>query len=109
LGCDLAREAHDRHLPLVLVAVVPAEAEDGGPRATGDDGDRHHHVRPAAEVVRVGHLEEALLLPRAVEIDRGVDHDGAPHASRSTGEATPVSVLPSRRMCFVSAPRRMRT
>ena len=70
----LAGEAHDRHLPLVFIPMVAAEAEDGRPFPAGDDRHRHHHVRPAAEVVRIGHLEKALLLARARQINGGMDH-----------------------------------
>ena len=76
LRLQFPRELHRRDLPLVLVAVVPAEHEHRRPLPARDDGDRHHDIRPAAEIVGVGNLEEALLFAGRVEIETGIDHPG---------------------------------
>ena len=51
LRSDLAGQPHERHLALVFVTMVAAEAEHRRPGATCDDRDRHHHVGPPTEIV----------------------------------------------------------
>src|SRR5262249_38705783 len=65
--------------------------------AVGDDAERHHQVGPSAEVVRVGHADEAGLFAGAVEIDGGVQGTGG------HGRAL-VSVMLSRAARAAAAP-----
>ncbi len=72
--CEFACEVHGSDLALVFVAVVASEHEGGGAFAPINDGAGDHDVGPAAEVVGVGDLEEALLLAGFVEVEGGDDH-----------------------------------
>ncbi len=71
---QFACEVHGSDLALVFVAMVASKNECGWAFAATDDSARDHDVRPAAEVVGVWDLEEALLLAGFVEVEGGDDH-----------------------------------
>lgn len=95
---QFAAELEDRDLAGILVAVIAGHRQDrrsivvsiansvavivGVPIAVLNHGDRHHQIRPTAEVVRVRNAQMPVLLARFVEVHRrmnlSVRHESTP-------------------------------